>query len=78
MLSCGINTSTGFQTDFGSSYSLWLLRSELTPFWVQFLLRLPREALLPTIQLILSQAGPGQDAPCEARTPDLEVNSLTL
>ena len=78
MLFSKLNTTSLPPKQFGSSYSLWLLRSELTPFWVQFLLRLPREALLPTIQLILSQAGPGQDAPCEARTPDLEVNSLTL
>ena len=63
---------------FGSRYSLWLLRSALAPFLVQFLLPLPREALLRTSHLALSQAGPGQDAPWEARSPDLEVNSLTL
>ena len=78
MLLSELSTTSWHPSHFGSRYSMWLLRSALGPFLVRFLLPLPREALLHTSHLTLSQAGPDQDAPWEARTPDLEVNSLTL
>ena len=78
MLLSELSTISWHPSHFSSRCSMWLLRSALAPFWVQFLLPLLREALLRTSHEALCQQGPSQDAPWEARTPDLEVNSLTL